>query len=126
MDFSKVRLTRIKIAKLKEDDNADDFALLRGVIFGKHGRVFKERSIQEYLAKHIRQKYGVAPSDADFSDDVHLFDYGFIDSFGAVQLVKYVEDTFGVRASPADLIAYPLNTINEIAAFIYLRKRGEL
>jgi hypothetical protein len=51
MDFSKVRLTKAKIANLKEDENADDFALLRGVVFGKHGRVFKEKSIQEYLVK---------------------------------------------------------------------------
>ena len=51
VDFSKVRLTRTKIAKLKEDENADDFALLRGVIFGKRGRIFKERSIQDYLDK---------------------------------------------------------------------------
>jgi hypothetical protein len=51
VDYSKVRLTRAKIAKLKEDENADDFALLRGVIFGKRGRVFKERSIQDYLDK---------------------------------------------------------------------------
>jgi len=51
MDFAKVRLTKAKVASLKEDDNADDFALLRGVVFGKHGRIFKERSIQEYLAK---------------------------------------------------------------------------
>ena len=51
MDFSKIRLTKAKIANLKEDENADDFALLRGVVFGKHGRIFKERSIQEYLVK---------------------------------------------------------------------------
>src|SRR5438034_2617697 len=50
-DFAKARLTKAKIANLKEDDNADDFALLRGVVFGKHGRIFKERSIQEYLEK---------------------------------------------------------------------------
>src|SRR5947208_15716405 len=50
-NFSKTRLTKASIAKLKEDENADDFALLRGVVFGKHGRVFKERSIQEYLEK---------------------------------------------------------------------------
>jgi len=65
MDFSKVRLTRPKIAKLKEDDNADDFALLRGVIFGKHGRVFKERSIQEYLDKQPWYK-----ADPKFSNKV--------------------------------------------------------
>lgn len=51
VDFSKAKLTKLKIAKLKEDENADDFALLRGVIFGKRGRIFKERSIQDYLEK---------------------------------------------------------------------------
>src|SRR6266436_418683 len=50
-NFAKTRLTVASIASLKEDENADDFALLRGVVFGKHGRIFKERSIQEYLEK---------------------------------------------------------------------------
>jgi len=50
-NFAKTRLTQAKLANLKEDENADDFALLRGVVFGKHGRIFKERSIQEYLEK---------------------------------------------------------------------------
>src|SRR5204862_4210587 len=50
-DFAKARLTKAKLANLKEDENADDFALLRGVVFGKHGRIFKEKSIQEYLDK---------------------------------------------------------------------------
>lgn len=49
--FAKTRLSKAKISNLKEDENADDFALLRGVVFGKHGRIFKERSIQDYLEK---------------------------------------------------------------------------
>ena len=44
------------MGKLKTDENADDFALLRGVVFGKHGRVFKERSIQDYLEKQAWYK----------------------------------------------------------------------
>src|SRR5688572_19803842 len=50
-NFAATRLTRARIARLKEDETADDFALLRGVVFGKHGRIFKERSIQDYLEK---------------------------------------------------------------------------
>jgi hypothetical protein len=65
VDYSTTKLTRVKIAKLKEDDNSDDFALLRGVIFGKHGRVFKERSIQEYLDKQAWYK-----ADSKFSNKV--------------------------------------------------------
>jgi hypothetical protein len=56
VDYSTTKLTRVRIAKLKEDDNADDYALLRGVIFGKHGRIFKERSIQDYLEKQTWYK----------------------------------------------------------------------
>ncbi len=51
VNYSKTKLTRARLSKLKEDETADDFALLRGVIFGKRGRVFKERSIQDYLEK---------------------------------------------------------------------------
>lgn len=82
--------------------------------------------ISKTLREHVVIKYDVPPDDTDFDNDVHLFDYGFIDSFGAVELITYVEDTFGVRVSPSDLIAYSLNTINEISQFIDLRKKGEL
>lgn len=50
-DFTTKRVTSAALKSLHEDENADDFALLRGVVFGKHGRIFKEKSIQEYLTK---------------------------------------------------------------------------
>jgi hypothetical protein len=56
VNFSKVKLTPTRLAKLKVDENADDVALLRGVVFGKHGRVFKERPIQDYLEKQAWYK----------------------------------------------------------------------
>ena len=58
IDFAKTRLARAKLSKLREDETADDFALLRGVIFGKRGRVFKERSIQDYLERQPWYKPG--------------------------------------------------------------------
>jgi YARHG domain len=56
LNFATTRLTKARLAKLKEDETADDFALLRGVVFGKHGRIFKERSIQDYLEKQAWYK----------------------------------------------------------------------
>ena len=78
------------------------------------------------LRKHIFERYAIPADDADFTDDVHLFDYGYIDSLGAVELVNFVQETFGVQINQSDLMAYPMNTINEIATFASLRKRGEL
>jgi acyl carrier protein len=84
------------------------------------------QSITTTLRDYIITHYSISTNDPDFSDDVHLFDYGYIDSFGAVDLVNFVQQRFEINVSQADMIAYPLNTINEIAQFAVLRKQGEL
>ena len=50
IDYSKKKLTKAQLAKVPSDGAVDELALLRGVVFGKRGRVFKERSIQDFLA----------------------------------------------------------------------------
>ncbi len=65
VNFAKTRLTKARIAKLKVDEDGDDLALLRGVVFGKHGRIFKERPIQDYLEKQAWYK-----PNAKFSNSV--------------------------------------------------------
>jgi YARHG domain len=46
-DFNKKILTKAELAKVNEFD----LPLLRGIVFGKRGRVFVESSIQEFLEK---------------------------------------------------------------------------
>ncbi len=56
LNFAKTKLTRKRVTKLNVDGEVDDLALLRGVVFGKRGRIFKERSIQDYLEKQAWYK----------------------------------------------------------------------
>lgn len=74
--------------------------------------------IVQQLEAHIRTRYEIEPDDDDFGVDVHLFDYGFIDSIGATALIAHIEKTYSIEVTNQDLMLYPLNTINEIAAFI--------
>lgn len=83
-------------------------------------------NIKSQLRAYITERYAVAAEDAEFNDDVHLFEYGYIDSFGAVDLISFVEQKFGINITQADLVAYPLNSITEIATFTVLRRNGEL
>ena len=55
-DFAKKKLTKVQLGKVKSDGYVDELALVRGVVFGKRGRIFKERSIQDYLEKQIWYK----------------------------------------------------------------------
>ena len=82
--------------------------------------------IVKEIRQFIRQQFNVPETDPDFNDDVHLFDYGYVDSFGAVNLTTFVETKFSIKINQADMIAYPLNTIKEIAAFTEKRQKGQL
>jgi methoxymalonate biosynthesis acyl carrier protein len=78
--------------------------------------------VKKQLREFIRARFNVPDNDADFSDDVHLFDYGYVDSFGAVELTTFVKEKFDIEVKDTDLIAYPMNTISEIAQFVVTRR----
>jgi methoxymalonate biosynthesis acyl carrier protein len=78
------------------------------------------------LRAFIVERFEISAVDPDFTDDIHLFDFGYVDSFGAVDLTRFVESTFGVEVSTSDMVAYPLNTIREIANFVARRQQGEI
>lgn len=77
--------------------------------------------IIRHLEAHIREKYEIDPDDDDFGTEVHLFDYGFIDSIGATALIAHMEKQYGIQVTNQDIMLYPLNTIREIADFIHTK-----
>jgi acyl carrier protein len=89
-------------------------------------QILDATSIASTIRNYICERFQVPTGDADFSDDVHLFDYGYVDSFGAVDLTSFVESQFDVRISEGDMIIHPLNTVNEIATFVTRRRSGEI
>ena len=70
------------------------------------------------LEAHIRDRYEIEADDDEFTKDVHLFDYGYIDSIGATALIAHVEKTYDIQVTNQDLMLYSMNTVNEIATFI--------
>jgi methoxymalonate biosynthesis acyl carrier protein len=82
-------------------------------------------AIKSELRNYIRENYRVPQDDPEFNDTVHLYDYGYIDSFGAVQLKMFVESKFSVAFSQTDLTTVPLNTIEQMADFVVKRNKGE-
>lgn len=76
------------------------------------------QDLLEALEAHIRARYEIEADDDEFTPDVHLFDYGYIDSIGATALIAHIEKTYGIQVTNQDLMLYPLNTVREIAQFI--------
>lgn len=70
-------------------------------------------TVREFITAHVR--------DVDLDDDHDIFETGSVSSLFAVQLVVWVERTFGVEARPADLDMDNFRTVDHITAFVEAR-----
>lgn len=74
--------------------------------------------VRDVMTHFVREKFEIEEEDGDFGTDVHLFDYGYVDSHGAMVMIGFVEERFGVKITNKDLMMHPMNTIDEIADFV--------
>ena len=74
--------------------------------------------IAERLEAFIRRQFAVAPSDTRFNRSALLFENGYVDSVGAVELLAFVQGEFGVVVPDEELLSDEFSTIDGIAAVI--------
>jgi acyl carrier protein len=82
--------------------------------------------ITSELRGFIQKRFGIPENDSDFNDEVDLFNYGYIDSFGAVELSSFIEGQFSIRLTESDWATFPLDTIREISSFVAKRQKEEI
>jgi acyl carrier protein len=74
--------------------------------------------IAERLELFIRKQFAIASSDGRFSRSALLFENGYVDSVGAVELLAFVQDKFGVVVPDEQLLSEEFSTIDGIATII--------
>ena len=75
--------------------------------------------IRDAVRAFIARAVGLPPCD----DDTNLFEAGYVNSLFAVQLVTYLERTFGLTVESDDLDMANFTSLNATAAFV-ARKLG--
>lgn len=83
-------------------------------------------TVQSDVRNFIRQNYSIAADDRDFTDDVHLYNAGYIDTMAAGSLKTFMESKYAIQVSPSDLATQPMNTVRELSAFVVKRRKGEI
>jgi D-alanine--poly(phosphoribitol) ligase subunit 2 len=58
------------------------------------------------LETFIRERFEIASDDPGFHRQAHLWEQGYVDSTGAVELIAYVEDRYGITL-PEDVLYDP-------------------
>ncbi len=74
------------------------------------------------IRRHLTDKYQVKFSDR-VTDTTDLLDIGLLDSFGFVELVQHVEDTFKVTFEDAELSSNELATVQGLVAAVERKRK---
>ena len=74
-------------------------------------------NIEETISNFVIEQFEIG-DDPDFNNDVHMFNEGFVDSFGAVEIIHFIETTYDIQITQKDITLYPMNTVNEIAEVV--------
>jgi acyl carrier protein len=78
----------------------------------------KLAEVEGRIERFIREEFAVSPSDPGFSRDADLFEGGYIDSVGIMELVGFIEREFDVDVPEDDLLSEDFSRIEGIARII--------
>lgn len=78
--------------------------------------------IREQVRQFIVKNFYVA-DPAALPDHASLLDRGVIDSTGVLEVIGFIESTFGVRVEDEEMLPENLDSIEQISAFV-LRKKA--
>ena len=80
----------------------------------------QKEAIADSLEQFIRARFAVRDDDKLFSRTIHLFEDGYVDSTGLVELVAYIESEFQIGV-PEDAFFDPsFTSIDGIATAVAL------
>lgn len=79
--------------------------------------------IKRKLSAFIRDKFLSGDKDFVLNDHDSFLEKGIIDSTGVLELVDYIEGTFGIKIDDEELIPDNLDSLDKLINFI-VRKTG--
>jgi acyl carrier protein len=65
------------------------------------------------------------PDDVTLSDDSSLLGLGIVDSTGVLEIVQFVEASFGVAVDDLEIVPENLDSVAQIARFVASKQRPE-
>lgn len=75
-------------------------------------------NIKAEIRKYIIENFLYGTDDNTLSDDVSFLENGIIDSTGVLELVSFVQETFGIKVKDEELIPNNFDTLGKLEAFI--------
>ena len=73
---------------------------------------------RESLRQFILNNYLFTDDQSALTDDASFLDNGILDSMGILELIDFLDETFGVKVAWDELVPENLDSINSVLKFL--------
>ncbi len=77
--------------------------------------------IRQQIHEYVAMNFLFDGSASALDDDLPLVERNILDQTGVLELVLFIEETYGIQVDDADLTPENFDTVNAIADYVYLR-----
>ena len=80
-------------------------------------------AIAEQIHSYIVENF-LLGDEGELTPSDSLLESGVLDSTGVLELVEFLEETFGIEVANEDLVPENLDSVNNVAAFVARKLPG--
>jgi acyl carrier protein len=77
-----------------------------------------EQDVAAAVEEFARREFSIKDSDQRFDRTVDLFEDGYVDSIGVIELIQFLERTFAIQIPEEDLFSPEFSSIDGIARIV--------
>ena len=70
------------------------------------------------IRKYILENLLFTDDESALQDDESFLDGGIIDSTGVMEIILFIEDTFGIKVNDDEMLPANLDSVNNLVEFI--------
>jgi acyl carrier protein len=83
-------------------------------------------TITQEIRKFIVDNYFLGQDESRLKDGDSFLEYGILDSTGILQLITFLEETYGITVGDEDISPDNLDSIERVAAYLRRKANGNL
>ncbi len=79
-------------------------------------------TVKKQVRDYIVENFLFGDTDVEFGDTDSFMEQGIIDSTGILELILFLEETFGIKIEDDELVPENLDSLENIARFVGEKK----
>lgn len=81
--------------------------------------------VRSRVRGYILENLMFSDDPAELADDVSLLDRGIIDSTGVLEVVLFLEESFGLQVKASEMLPQNFDSVDNIVAFVGRQRQVE-